>query len=63
MTTISSTMVKPLLAVVFRFLLDDGDLTSFDFWTRVSINWESALAQQGNGKTHKGGDGSRQQDA
>jgi hypothetical protein len=38
-------------------------LTFLILWTRVLINWESALAQQGNGKTHKGGDGSRHQDA
>ena len=30
--------------------------------TRVLINWESALAQQVNGKTRKRGDGSRRQD-
>jgi hypothetical protein len=41
--------------------MEDFDL--FDLWTRVLIYWESALTQQGNGKTRKGGDGSRQQDA
>ena len=46
-------MLAPLLFLTGSYLI---------LSTRVLINLESALAHQVNGKTRKGGDGSRRQD-